>query len=121
MSNLNRKTLWTWTTTTMVLALLLVVSGCKATVIYRDSFNEPGVGQPPSPPAIGTSAVTGEAVMAANPKDAGSSDRWLRLARTAPTQPGGEYVGTFTEVVKANGSVALVGFIESSSPMMMSV
>jgi hypothetical protein len=108
---------------TMVLAAMsMVVNACGATVIHRSTFNGPAVLQPPGPPEIGTSVSSGSATIAANPQDANSSDRWLRLARTVATQPGGEYIGTFTEtVLNGNGSVALVGFIPSTSPIMMTV
>jgi hypothetical protein len=102
--------------------LLMGVNGCGATVIYRDSFNTPAVGQPPGPADIGTATASGDARIAAHPQDPASSDRWLRLARPVATQPGGEYVGTFTEqVLNNNGSVTLVGYIPAASKMMMSV
>ncbi|MGH7503409.1 MAG: hypothetical protein ACREL7_16905 [Longimicrobiales bacterium] len=111
-----------WTIAMIVPVLLIGVNGCGATVIYRDSFNGPAVGQPPAQPEIGTATASGDAEIAANPQDPGSSDRWLRLGRPVPTQPGGEYIGTFTEtVLNTNGSVALVGFIPAASRMMMSV
>lgn len=102
--------------------LLIGVNGCGATVIYRDSFNTPAVGQPPGQAEIGTATASGDARIAAHPQDPASSDRWLRLARPVATQPGGEYVGTFTEqVLNDNGSVSLVGYIPAASKMMMSV
>lgn len=109
-------------TVVMLTVLLVGVSGCGATVIYRDSFNSPAVGQPPGAAEIGTAAASGDARIVADPQDPGSSDRWLRLARPVATQPGGEYTGTFTEpVIDNNGSVSLVGYIPSEAPITMSV
>ena len=102
------------------LPFVFALGGCAPTV-YLDKL-EAAVGQPPAPPATGTSTVSGPAVIAANPQDVSSADRWLRLSRTAPTQPGGEYIGTFTQnLTKSKGSVDLVGFVPKSSPIMMTV
>ena len=110
--------LWRFLT---VVPPLLVLYGCGATV-YLDKFDAAAVGQPPAPPAVGTSTTSGDAVVAANPQDPGSTDRWLRLARRVPTQAGGEYVGTLTETLtKTKASLALVGFIPKVSPIMMTV
>jgi len=109
-----------WRSLTVVPALL-VSYGCGATV-YLDKFDAAGVGQPPSPPAVGTSTASGDAVVAAHPQNPGSTDRWLRLARPVPTQPGGEYVGTLTETLtKTKASVNLVGYIPKASAMMMTI
>jgi hypothetical protein len=108
-----------WRFLTIVPALL-VLYGCGATV-YLDKFDPAAVGQPPAPPAVGTSTTSGEVVVAANPQDPGSTDRWLRLARPVPTQAGGEYVGTLTETLTTKASVALVGYIPKVSPIMMTV
>jgi hypothetical protein len=99
---------------------LLVLYGCGATV-YLDKFDAAAVGQPPSPPAVGTSTPSGDAVVAAHPQDPGSTDRWLRLARPVPTQAGGEYVGTLTETLTRTKASALVGYIPKASPIMMTV
>jgi hypothetical protein len=104
-----------------VLPTLLVLSGCGATV-YLDKFDTAAFGQPPSPPAVGTSTASGDAVTAVHPQTPGSTDRWLRLARPVPTQAGGAYVGNLTEnVTNAKASVTLVGFIPKASPIMMTV
>ena len=109
-----------WRSLTAVPALL-VLYGCGATV-YLDKFDAAAVGQPPSPAAVGTSTVSGDALVAAHPQDPGSSDRWLRLARPVPTQAGGEYVGTLTETLtNTKASVLLVGYIPEASPIMLTV
>lgn len=105
----------------VLLLSVLVLAGCGTTV-YLDKLEGTSIGQPPTPPAIGTSRVGGDALVAANPQDAGSSDRWLRLGRPVPIEAGGEYIGTFAEnVTRAKASVALVGFIPRSSPITMTV
>jgi len=104
-----------------VLLSLLVFYGCGATV-YLDKFDAAPAGQPPSPPAVGTSTVTGDVVVAVHPQNPGSTDRWLRLARPVPTQAGGEYIGTLTETLtNTKASVVLVGYIPKASPIMMTV
>lgn len=104
-----------------VLPIVFALDGCAPTV-YLDKLEAAAVGLPPAPPATGTATVSGPAAIAANPQDPASSDRWLRLARTAPTGPGGEYIGNFTEnLTHSKGSVNLVGFIPTSSRMMMTV
>jgi hypothetical protein len=104
-----------------VLPLLLVLGGCGTTV-FLDKLEAAAVGQPPATPATGTSTTSGSAVIAANPQNPASNDRWLRLSRTVATQPGGQYIGTFTQnLTKRKGSVDLVGFIPKSSPIMMTV
>ena len=103
------------------LPALLVLCGCGATV-YLDKFDAAPAGQPPAPPAEGTSAVSGSAVVAVNPQNPGSTDRWLRLARPVATQAGGEYIGTLTETLtNTKASVSLVGFIPKASPIMMTI
>ena len=108
----------------MRIALLLIavaLSGCGTTV-FLDKLEAPAINQQPSAPAVGTSTTGGDARIVANPQNASSSDRWLRLGRQVPTQPGGGYIGTFTEnVTNTKASVALVGFIPKSSPIMMTV
>lgn len=104
-----------------VLSLLFVLGGC-ATTVYLDKFDAAAVGQAPAPPTTGTSAIAGAAVIAANPQNSGSTDRWLQLSRTVATEGGGQYIGTFTQnVVNKRASVDLVGFVPSSSPIMMTV
>lgn len=101
---------------------LFTLNACGATVVHRSTFNGPAIGQPPGQPEIGTATSGGDARIAANPEDPNSPDRWLRLARPVATQAGGEYIGNFTQIVQnGNGSVALVGFIPSASPVMMTV
>jgi hypothetical protein len=104
-----------------VLPLLFVLGGCGTTV-FLDKFDAAAVGQPPAPPTTGTSTSSGGAVIAANPQNVASTDRWLRLSRTVATQEGGQYIGTFTQnLTKRKASVDLVGFIPKSSPIMMTV
>jgi hypothetical protein len=104
-----------------VLPFVIVFGGCGATV-FLDKFDATAVGQAPAPPTTGTSTSGGGAITAANPQAGGSStDRWLRLSRTAATEGGGQYIGTFTENLKTKASVDLVGFIPRSSPIMMTV
>jgi hypothetical protein len=53
---------------------MMVVRGRGATIVYRDSINPDAVRQPPGQPEIGSAASSGDARIAANPEDAGSSD-----------------------------------------------
>ncbi len=104
-----------------VLPLLLALGGCGTTILL-DKFDAAAVGAPPAPPATGTSTFNNNVRIAANPQNAGSSDRWLRVARTEATQGGGEYIGNFTQnLSKKKGSIDLVGFIPQSSKIMMTV
>ena len=105
-----------------VLPLLLALSGC-GTTIFLDKFDAAAVGAPPAPPSTGTSTFSSSnVVIASNPQNAGSADRWLRLSRTVATQGGGQYIGNFTQnVSKKKGSIDLVGFIPQSSKIMMTV
>jgi hypothetical protein len=105
-----------------VLPLLLALGGC-GTTIFLDKFDSAAVGATPAPPATGTSGFsTTNVVIAANPQDTGSADRWLRLSRTAATQGGGQYIGNFTQnIANKKGSIDLVGFIPQSSKIMMTV
>jgi hypothetical protein len=103
------------------LPLLLTLCGCGT--IFLDKFDSGAVGHPPAPPAKGASTSSpANVVIAANPQNSGSQDRWLRLSRTVATQGGGQYTGTFTQnLINKKGSVNLVGFIPQSSKIMMSV
>jgi hypothetical protein len=69
-----------WRSLTVVPALV-VLYGCGATV-YLDKFDGAAAGQPPSPPAVGTSTTSGDAVVAAHPQVPGSTDRWLSGSTT---------------------------------------
>ncbi len=101
--------------------LALALNGC-GTTLFLDKFAAAAVGQPPAPPTTGTSTSNAGAVTAANPQNAGSSDRWLKLPRTVATDGGGQYIGSFTEnATNKKVSVDLVGFIPNSSPIMMTV
>lgn len=105
-----------------VLPLLLAFGGC-ATTIFLDKFDTAAIGAPPAPPATGTSTFSStNVVIAANPQNAQSSDRWLRVSRTVATQGGGQYIGTFTQnLTQKKGSIDLVGFIPQRSKIMMTV
>jgi hypothetical protein len=107
-----------------VLPLLSALGGCGSTMIFLDKLDTAGVGQPPAPPETGTSTSSGAplAVIAEDPQNAGSADRWLRLSRTNPVEGGGQYIGTFTQnVTQKKAGVNLVGFIPQSSRIMMTV
>jgi hypothetical protein len=105
----------------VLLPMFFALGGCARTV-FLDKFDAAAAGQPPAPPATGTSEFAGAAVIAANPQNASSSDRWLRLSRTVPTVEGGRYIGRFSEnLTQKKASVDLVGFIPSSAPVMMTV
>ena len=104
-----------------VIPAFLALAGCGTTV-YLDKVRGT-VGQPPIPPATGTSQVSAtNAVIARHPLNRFSSDRWLRLSRTVATAGGGEYTANFTQNV-ANGKVGvdLVGVVPLSAPIMMTV
>ena len=103
------------------LPIVFALGGCGTTVLL-DKFDAAPIGATPAQPATGSSTVSGSAVIAANPQNADSTDRWLRLSRPSATAPGGEYIGSFTQnLSKSKASVDLVGFIPSSSPIMMTV
>ena len=103
------------------LPLMFALGGC-GTTIFLDKFDAAAVGAPPAPPATGTSTFTNNVVIASNPQNVGSSDRWLRISRTVATQGGGQYIGNFTQnLSQKKGSIDLVGFIPQSSKIMMTV
>jgi hypothetical protein len=117
----HRNPRWRWLA---VLPLLSALGGCATTVIFLDKLDTAGLGQPPAPPETGTSTSSGAplAVIAEDPQNAGSADRWLRLSRTNPVEGGGQYIGTFTQnVTQKKVGVDLVGFIPQSSRIMMTV
>lgn len=99
---------------------LFMLCGCGVTV-YRDGFDSTAIGQPPGPPQIGTSSINGDVLIAENPTNDVSPDRWLELRRPSATGTLGEYVGTFKERVTATGRVRLLGYIPAFAPAVMSV
>lgn len=103
------------------LPIVFAFSGCGTTVLL-DKFDAAPIGASPAQPTTGSSTVTGSVVVAANPQNAASADRWLRVTRTSATGPLSEYRGSFTQnLAKSKASVDLVGFIPSSSPIMMTL
>ena len=105
----------------VALPLMFALGGCGTTV-YLDKFNGGPIGQPPPPADTGTSSSTTNVSVAANPQNAGSADRFLRIARTSPTEGGGIYTATFTQnITQKKGSIDFVGFIPSQSRIMMTV
>jgi hypothetical protein len=100
---------------------LIVLSGCGVSLVYQDRFDATPIGEPPGPPEIGTSSVSGDVRIAPDPFDAVSPDHWLQLRRVEPLELG-EYVATLVEPVTAGGGgVALVGYIPASTPITMSI
>jgi hypothetical protein len=100
---------------------LIVLSGCGVSFVYQDRFDSTPIGEPPGPPEIGTSSVSGDVRIAPDPFDVMSPDHWLQLRRVAPLALG-EYVATLAVPVTAGaGTVALVGYIPASAPITMSV
>ena len=100
---------------------LIVLYGCGASVVYRDSFDSTAIGEPPGPPQIGTSSVAGDVLIAENPINDVSPDRWLQLKRVSPVGTPAEYLATLAEPVTTGGNVALVGYIPDFAPITMSV
>jgi hypothetical protein len=100
---------------------LIVLYGCGATVVYRDTFDSTPIGEPPGPPQIGISSVSGDVLIAENPINDVSPDRWLQLKRVSPVGTLAQYVATLEEPVTAGGNVALVGYIPAFAPITMSV
>jgi hypothetical protein len=101
--------------------LLIFLYGCGADVVYRDNFDSTPIGEPPEPPQIGRSSVSGDVLIAENPINDISSDRWLQLKRVDPVGTFAEYVATLEEPVTTRGNVALVGYIPSFAPITMTV
>lgn len=103
---------------------LIVLYGCGTDVVYRDSFDSSPIGELPGPPQIGTSSVfgdPGDVLIAENPINDISSDRWLQLKREDPVGMLAEYVATLEEPITTGGNVALVGYIPAFAPITMTV
>jgi hypothetical protein len=60
-------------------SLLLILFGCEGEIVFRDAFDDAPVGQPPAPPAVGTSSMSGLVSVVGDPINAASADRWLLL------------------------------------------
>lgn len=106
----------------VLLQLLLIgLCGCGTSVVYRDSFDSTPIGEPPGPPQIGSSSVSGDVLIAENPINDVSPDRWLQLKRVDPVGTLAEYVATLEEPMTAGGNVALLGLIPAFAPITMSV
>ena len=103
----------------IVLLSLMILSGCNSSSVYLDKFDSP-TGSPPAQPQVGTSTISGDVVVVADPTNTNAADHWLQLTRTAPTATA-SYVGTLTTPVTAKGGVNFVGYIPSSSPIDLSV
>jgi hypothetical protein len=101
--------------------LAALLCGCGST-LFLDKFESTPIGASPGQPDTGTVTSKAPAVIAADPRNDGSSDQWLKLSRTMPTAGGGEYVGTFTKnVTNTKVSVNLVGFVPHAEPIMLTV
>lgn len=100
---------------------LVVLCGCSTKIVYQDNFDSRRVGDPPGPPVIGVSKVSGNVLIAENPNNDVSPDRWLKLRRVSSDEPLARYVAILEETVTAGGIVALVGYIPASEPITMSV
>ena len=119
---LDLRSLRTFRTYTLLLQLSLVVlSGCDTDVVYRDNFDSTPIGQPPGPPSIGTSSVAGDVLIAENPMNDVSPDRWLQLRRVSAVGPLAQYVATLEEPITTGGTVALVGLVPAFGPITMSI
>ncbi|MDJ0719734.1 MAG: hypothetical protein QNJ54_36850 [Prochloraceae cyanobacterium] len=105
----------------LLLSLIVLLYGCGASVVYQDRFDSTPVGSPPGPPEIGISRVSGQVLIAENPINDVSPDRWLQLKRVSPVGTLAEYVGQLESPVTAGGNVALVGYIPAFAPITMSV
>ena len=98
---------------------LAILTGCNATTVYLDKFDSP-TGSPPAQPQVGTSTISGNIVVAADPTNSNAADHWLQLTRPAPTSTA-SYVGTLQSSVTAKGGINFVGFVPSASPIDLSV
>ena len=111
-----------WGTT--MFFLLLILSGCNTTSVYLDKFDSSSPGSAPAQPQVGTSTVSGNIVVAADPTNTNAADHWLQLTRTAPNATA-SYIGTLTAPVTAKGGMNLVAYVPSatqtSSPIDVSV
>ena len=85
-SNFDSCVLWVRCGILAVSALLslAILSGCNATSVYLDKFDSSSPGSSPAQPQVGTSTVSGNVVVAADPTNTNASDHWLQLTRTAP-------------------------------------
>lgn len=104
----------------IALISLAILSGCNTSSVYLDKFDSTPMGSPPAQPQVGTSTISGNIVVAADPTNTNSADHWLQLTRPTPTATA-SYVGTLTTPVTAKGGVDLVGYIPSSAPIDLSV
>lgn len=103
--------------------LLIFLYGCGAKVVYRDRFDSTPIGQPPGPPQIGTSVIGGDVLIAENPFNDISPDRWLQLRRRDPGTFS-EYVATLAQPVTRGATVALLGYVSvipATDPIAMTV
>jgi hypothetical protein len=102
-----------------IVLALAILSGCNTTSVYLDKFDS-ATGSPPPQPQVGTSTVSGDVVVAADPTNTNASDHWLQLTRPAPTSTA-SYVGTLKTSVTAKGGINFVGYVPSASPIDLSV
>jgi hypothetical protein len=99
---------------------LTILSGCNTTSVYLDKFDSSSPGSAPAQPQVGSSTVSGNVVVVADPTNANAADHWLQLTRTAPTATA-SYVGTLKTAVTGKGGMNLVAYVPSSSPIDVSV
>jgi hypothetical protein len=93
---------------------LAILSGCNTTSVYLDKFDSSSPGSAPAQPQVGTSTVSGNIVVAADPTNTNAADHWLQLTRTAPNATA-SYVGTLTTAVTSKGGMNLVAYVPSAS------
>jgi hypothetical protein len=106
----------------ILLLAFVVLSGCSQNSIYRDKFDSQPIGGLPAQPDIGSSTVSGDVLIAENPMNDISSDRWLQLKRVGGLDLA-EYRATPSEPLSLGdrGSVEFSGYIPSFAPAQMTV
>ena len=105
---------------TMALLSVALLTSCNSTSVYLDKFDSGAIGSPPVQPQVGTSVISGDVVVAADPTNSNSADHWIRLTRTAPNALA-SYIGALTTPVTAKGGIDFTAFVPSSSPIDVSV
>ena len=104
----------------IALLSLAILGGCNSSFVYLDKFDSTATGSPPAQPQVGTSTISGNVIVVADPTNTNAAEHWLQLTRTAPTATA-SYIGTLKTPVTAKGGVDFVGYVPSSSPIDLSV
>ncbi|HTC91960.1 MAG TPA: hypothetical protein VK699_00725 [Terriglobales bacterium] len=104
----------------IALLSLALLGGCNTSSVYLDTFDSTSPGSAPAQPQVGTSTISGNVVVVADPTNTNAADHWLQLTRTAPTATA-SYIGTLKTPVTAKGGANFVGYVPSSSPIDLSV